>query len=383
MMGDVNMLYWGKQWASEAIANFDLYDTIAEFNSGTYTGVTLYALSLWGHMPKNSMIAQHAKGIISKTWMYIGMYYNPALSRRPMGPCIWLRYGIIGGIEDGTAPILKPIVGSEHVSDAAANVLTPLIAKFHNPYVPARVVDQLNCLSESHYYFAQAMLLPWDNPSIPRNYMSWTAPDQSISGIQSEKVISSAASEVGPKGRASKNGDLGAWRTIFVYKMITQTRFLRNQQIILLWDNDAEMIPYNAGNSFLPPLITHATGSDSVSQEDTTIKNLGVDHCAPLAFARHEKLLGIVVWVALSSIREDLHMSTIQSVRVNGMHSAVVEHALCSSFRGAIVTMAVGNKFVKHLKRQYMFTTWQLCNDSLKIESLYGVCRRSCVLYWV
>jgi hypothetical protein len=51
-----------------------------QFNSGTYTGVTLYALSLWGYMPKNSTIAIHAKDIISKTWTSIGNYYNPTLN---------------------------------------------------------------------------------------------------------------------------------------------------------------------------------------------------------------------------------------------------------------------------------------------------------------
>ncbi|KAJ7505894.1 hypothetical protein B0H11DRAFT_2220528 [Mycena galericulata] len=209
MMGDKNMSYWGDQWASEAIANFNLYDTLAEFNSGTYTGVTLYALSLWGYMPTNSTIALHARDIIAKTWTAIGMYYNPTLHTlggpfdRAYGYDLRAYYGIlggmitglIGGIRNGTAPIPKPIVGSEHFGDAAANVLTPLIAKFHDPHVPAGVLDQLNNLSEKgHSYFAQAVSPPWDNPSVPRNYTSWTAPGLSIGGIQSdEKVIGGAA----------------------------------------------------------------------------------------------------------------------------------------------------------------------------------------------
>ncbi|KAJ7676870.1 hypothetical protein DFH06DRAFT_1169211 [Mycena polygramma] len=208
MMGDANMSYWGDRWAAEAVANFNLYGTLAEFNSGTYTGVTLYALSLWGYMPKNSTIVQHARDIIAKTWTSIGMYYNPTLHTlggpwdRAYGYDMRAYYGIlggqiaglIGGIEGGTAPLPKPLVGSEHFGDAAANVLTPLIAKFHDPYVPAQVLAQLKNLSASHAYLAQAVSPPWDNPAVPRNYTSWTAPGLSIGAISSdEKVIGGAA----------------------------------------------------------------------------------------------------------------------------------------------------------------------------------------------
>ncbi len=76
MMGDCNMTHWGDVWAQEAITAFDEYSTLSEvsasspaffvsnqlfkFNSGTYSGVTLYALSLWGYMPANSTIASRA-----------------------------------------------------------------------------------------------------------------------------------------------------------------------------------------------------------------------------------------------------------------------------------------------------------------------------------
>ncbi|KAJ7717780.1 hypothetical protein B0H16DRAFT_1798778 [Mycena metata] len=208
MMGDTNMSYWGDQWAAEAVANFNLYGTLAEFNCGTYTGVTLYALSLWGYMPKNSTIVKHAKDIIAKTWTSIGMFYNPTLHTlggpwdRTYGYDMRAYYGIlggqiagiIGGIEDGNAPLPRPIVGSEHFGDAAANVLTPLIAKFNDPYVPAAALAQLKGLSTSHAYSAQAVSPPWDNPTVPRNYTSWTAPGLSIGAIASdEKVIGGAA----------------------------------------------------------------------------------------------------------------------------------------------------------------------------------------------
>ncbi|KAJ7731725.1 hypothetical protein B0H16DRAFT_1772439 [Mycena metata] len=179
-----------------------------QFNCGTYKGVTLYALSLWGYMPKSSTIVKHAKDIIAKTWTSIGMFYNPTLHTlggpwdRTYGYDMRAYYGIlggqiagiIGGIEDGNAPLPRPIVGSEHFGDAAANVLTPLIAKCNDPYVPAAALAQLKGLSTSHAYSAQAVSPPWDNPTVPRNYTSWTAPGLSIGAIASdEKVIGGAA----------------------------------------------------------------------------------------------------------------------------------------------------------------------------------------------
>ncbi|KAJ7499588.1 hypothetical protein FB451DRAFT_1118686, partial [Mycena latifolia] len=209
MVGDANMSYWGDRWADEAVVNFNLYGTLAEFNSGTYTGVTLYALSLWGYMPKNSTIALHAGDIIAKTWAAVGSYYNPTLHTlggpwdRAYGYDLREYYGIlggmitglIGGIEDGTAPLPKPIVGSAHFGDGAANVLTPLIAKFHDPYVPTSVVAQLKALSGTgHAYSAQAVSPPWDSASVPRNYTSWTTRGLSLGGIAAdEKVVGGAA----------------------------------------------------------------------------------------------------------------------------------------------------------------------------------------------
>jgi hypothetical protein len=73
----VHSILFPCQVATSLINDCILYNT--QFNSGTYTGVTLYALSLWGYMPQGSTIAKHAKDIIAKTWTSIGMYYNPTL----------------------------------------------------------------------------------------------------------------------------------------------------------------------------------------------------------------------------------------------------------------------------------------------------------------
>ncbi|KAJ7205294.1 hypothetical protein GGX14DRAFT_645299 [Mycena pura] len=233
MVGDANMSFWGDQWAREALANFDLYGTLAEFNSGTYTGVTPYALSLWAYMPRTSTIAARARNVIAQTWTTIGRLYNPTphtlggpwdgayghdMASHSLIPC-WLcsaiyswtarvlrdprgadvrrpPAGLVGGIDDGTAPLPRPIVGSDHFGDAAANILTPLIAKFHDPYVPAAARALLLRLPDAagHAYAAQAVSPPWDAPGVPRNYTAWTPPGLSIGGVASdEKVVGGPA----------------------------------------------------------------------------------------------------------------------------------------------------------------------------------------------
>ncbi|KAJ7588100.1 hypothetical protein C8J56DRAFT_860795 [Mycena floridula] len=197
MMADSNMTHWGNVWAAQAIAEFDKYDTLSEFNSGTYTGVTLYALSLWGYMPQNSTIRGRATEIIAKTWTTIGNFYNPTL-RSLGGP--WDRAygydmqnyvgilgltitGIIGGISDGTAPIPIPLIGSEHYGDAAIVALLPIVAKFMEPYIPASAKKALTTLT-SGSHFAQAASPPFDNPLYPRNYTSWKENGLSAGAMQ-------------------------------------------------------------------------------------------------------------------------------------------------------------------------------------------------------
>lgn len=97
MMSDANMTFWGNEWARQAIVEFDRFGTLSEvayfvfhtslytypyvcqFNSATYAGVSLFALSLWGYMPQNSTIFGRGADIIAKTWDSIGKFYNPTL----------------------------------------------------------------------------------------------------------------------------------------------------------------------------------------------------------------------------------------------------------------------------------------------------------------
>ncbi|KAJ3992040.1 hypothetical protein F5050DRAFT_1861295, partial [Lentinula boryana] len=204
LMEDKNMSYWGDKWAKEGIATFKVYNTLPEYNCGTYNGIVLYALSLWGYMPQNSIIVSQATDLISQIWSNLGQYYNPTLESlggpwdRAYGYDMHNYFGIlgaqitglVGGIENKTAPLPVPSVGSLHYSDAAIMPMLPLISKFHDPYVPQFVISQLKGLNDNgHSFFAQAVSPPFDNVKYPRNYTSWTGPGLSVGGIQVDNSV--------------------------------------------------------------------------------------------------------------------------------------------------------------------------------------------------
>jgi len=60
------------RYAQEIIDLFDRNNTLSEFNSGTYTGVSLYGLTLWcKYLPEDSIMAQHGPTMVEYTWSVI------------------------------------------------------------------------------------------------------------------------------------------------------------------------------------------------------------------------------------------------------------------------------------------------------------------------
>ncbi|KAJ8084619.1 hypothetical protein PM082_003393 [Marasmius tenuissimus] len=208
LSGDKNMSTWGDRWAEEAVTEFNRYDTISEFNSGTYTGVSLWALSLWGYMPMESVIAREASSMIQKTWETIGDIYNPTIKtlggpfdrtygmdmRRYFGFLASQISGLAGGLEDNSAPIPLPLYNAEHLGDVAALAILPLTSRFHDPLVPSTVVDSLKTFKGPHLWAAQAVSPPFDQLSAPRNYTGWNDVGINVGAIQLESnVVGGAA----------------------------------------------------------------------------------------------------------------------------------------------------------------------------------------------
>ena len=61
-----------EDWCAEGVAKFDLHDSPGEFNSPTYAGITLFALSLAQYCPSDSMVAQVAPRLLTSIWTSIG-----------------------------------------------------------------------------------------------------------------------------------------------------------------------------------------------------------------------------------------------------------------------------------------------------------------------
>ncbi|KAK7757091.1 hypothetical protein SLS62_001109 [Diatrype stigma] len=91
-LGEPNMTRAGEQYAREVIDLFDEFGTLSEFNSGTYTGVSLFGLVLWSrYLPagsgsgSGSVMAEHGPRMVARTWEAVAALWHPGL-RNMAGP---------------------------------------------------------------------------------------------------------------------------------------------------------------------------------------------------------------------------------------------------------------------------------------------------------
>lgn len=79
-LNDSNMTASGEAYATAQLDLFNRAETLSEFNSGTYTGVSLFALSLWAkYLPEDSLMRQNGPRMIQKTWEAVGELWHPDL----------------------------------------------------------------------------------------------------------------------------------------------------------------------------------------------------------------------------------------------------------------------------------------------------------------
>jgi hypothetical protein len=85
-LGDANLTQAGEHDAHEIIALFDRANTLSEFNSGTYTGVSLYALALWAkYLPEEHFMNTAARNMVAETWKVVADIWHPDL-KNTAGP---------------------------------------------------------------------------------------------------------------------------------------------------------------------------------------------------------------------------------------------------------------------------------------------------------
>jgi hypothetical protein len=79
-LGEANMTASGEKYADAIISLFDRADTLSEFNSGTYAGVSMFALTLWSkYMPDDSVMGINGPSMVQHTWESIASLYHAGL----------------------------------------------------------------------------------------------------------------------------------------------------------------------------------------------------------------------------------------------------------------------------------------------------------------
>jgi hypothetical protein len=197
--GDVNMTQAGEDYAKKIIDLFDMHDTLSEFNSATYTGISLFGLTLWckyGH--EDSILSQRGPDLLRGVWNYTSQLWNPAM-RNLAGP--WDRSYMFDmtkslGI---LSHFLAPIIGRkeagvwqypEVMSHARDWAWAPLIAvhsEFHNSLLSDDLKESLKTFDGERTYTGKAYYPPYDLDT--RNITTWLSESLMI-GAQSYRTKS-------------------------------------------------------------------------------------------------------------------------------------------------------------------------------------------------
>ncbi|KAI5268714.1 hypothetical protein E4T47_07647 [Aureobasidium subglaciale] len=189
-LNDSNFTMAGEHYAQEIVDLFTRADTLSEFNSGTYTGVSLFGLTLWAkYLPEDSVMTQYGERMIKATWEAVGQLWHPDL-KNMAGP--WDRsYGfdmnryfslmalwfwIIMGKEKSSL-ISRPQVMS-HSADFAYGPLFAILGEFQSSLIPEDVLNALTEFKGEHIFKSSTYSPPFD--TYPRNITTWMASNISI-----------------------------------------------------------------------------------------------------------------------------------------------------------------------------------------------------------
>lgn len=191
---DANMTAAGEMYANEILDLFNLNNTLSEFNSPTYAGVSIYALTLWAkYLPEDSIMGQNGKRLIQEIWATEAALYN-ANMRNFAGP--WDRaygydmnsYVAIVSLHIDTlvgrakSPLSSRPWAMAHADDYEYAPLIALLAPFHNSLVPNETVSKFLTFPGEHTWTGSSISPPTD--TYPRNYTTWVSANLTI-GAQS------------------------------------------------------------------------------------------------------------------------------------------------------------------------------------------------------
>ncbi|KAI1082529.1 hypothetical protein F5B20DRAFT_597495 [Whalleya microplaca] len=218
-LNDENFTAAGEVYAQEIIDLFDRANTLSEFNSGTYTGVSLFGLVLWSkYLPEDSIMAQHGPTMLKETWSAVSQLWHPGL-KNMAGPwdraygydmnrylslmALWF-WTLIG--KEKSSLISQPQIMS-HVADYAWGPLMAVLADFHASLLPEGTLEKLTEFSGEHTFEAQAYYPPYDK--VPRNITTWLSDKLTIGAESYDEIVVGGPS----KSQESFNPAVIQWNT--------------------------------------------------------------------------------------------------------------------------------------------------------------------------
>lgn len=223
-LGVANMTRSGERYAQDVIDLFDRDQTLSEFNSGTYTGVSLFGLVLWSrYLPGDSVMAQAAARMIRHTWEAVGELWHPGMSNMA-GPwdraygydmnrylslmALWF-WALIGKersslvdrvslhavlMRSATLALTETLFFSlsqpelmSHMADYAYGPLFAVLTDHHKELIPGDVLSKLSEFQGEHTFASSTYYPPFDK--VPRNISSWLSEKLTI-GAESFDEIS-------------------------------------------------------------------------------------------------------------------------------------------------------------------------------------------------
>ncbi|KAI5294292.1 hypothetical protein KEM52_004325, partial [Ascosphaera acerosa] len=189
-MNDKNMTDAGEKFGKQLYDLWQEHQTLSEFNSGTYSGVAMWALALWtAYAPADSKLHDYGAEILESEWEQLAELYNPNL-KNVAGP--WDRtYGfnmkqyanligavIWGAIGRDNAPVPADLAGMMHANDFSFFPLIALSVPEMVKYLPSDAQKKLEKFSGEHQFKAQAYSPPFD--TYPRNITAWISENITI-----------------------------------------------------------------------------------------------------------------------------------------------------------------------------------------------------------
>ena len=169
-LGEKNLTQAGETFAQQIYDLWSQHQTLSEFNSPTYSGVDMWALTLWSkYAPEGSVLRKIGLELLKSSWNQLGQLYNANL-KNVAGP--WDRsYGynmkeyaaILGAAIWGTvgrehAPIPKQILGMYHQGDFAFYPLLALAMPEVTKYLSPETNKSLVTFPGEHFLYRKGLL---------------------------------------------------------------------------------------------------------------------------------------------------------------------------------------------------------------------------------